>query len=95
MFLAALVAVVAAGMLRLHLWFARKQYPGEWATDHRVARQVVRAADIAFAAALFIHGAMLVSVDDPIATLLVAAGASVVVSFVIIEPATTRAMSRF
>lgn len=93
LFLVALVAVVVSVMLRMHLWFARREYPGEWATDHRAARLVARLADSVFAAALGLHGAMLVSVDDPTATVLVAAAASVLVSFAIIEPATTRAMA--
>jgi hypothetical protein len=92
LFLVGLVAVVVAGMLRLHLWFARHQYPGDWASEHRLARRVLRAADIAFALVLAAHGALLAQVDDPLATFLIGVAASVVVSFAIIEPATTRAM---
>ena len=92
-FLAALVAVVVSGMLRLHLWFALRQFPGEWTSEHQVARTLTRLADVVFAAVLITRGIGAIRVDDPSATLLVAAAASVAVSFLIIEPATTRAMS--
>lgn len=94
LFLLALVAAVVAVMLRLHLWFALRHYPGEWVSDHHVARRLTRLADVVFALALAARGLVAVGADDPGATLLVAAAASVMVSFVIIEPATTRAMGR-
>lgn len=93
-FLVGLVAVVVSGMLRLHLWFARRQYPGDWAADHRLTRRLIRAGDLILALALFVQGALLANVDDQAAPLLIAAAASVVVSFSIIERGTERAMGR-
>gem|GEM_PF-897591 len=91
-FLVALVAAVVSGILRMHIWFARSQYPGQWATNHRVARTLVRIADTVLAAVLAAHGVALARADAPLAPLLIAAAAAVLVSFTIIEPATTRAM---
>lgn len=91
-FLVALVAAVVSGILRMHVWFARTQYPGHWATAHRRARAVMRLADTVLAVVLAAHGMALANTDAPVAPLLLAAAASVLVSFTIIEPATTRAM---
>jgi serine/threonine protein kinase len=91
-FVTGLVAVVVAGMLRLHLWFALRQYPGEWFNDHHIARQLIRAADVIFVLVLAARGFTAIRIDDPSAALLIAAAASVAVSSLVIEPATTRAM---
>ena len=91
-FLAGLVAAVVAGMLRLHLWFALRQYPSEWDEGRTLAKRVIRVADVVFALVLASRGLTAIRLDDPSAVLLVAAAASVTVSFAIIEPATTRAM---
>jgi len=91
-FLVALVAVVVSGMLRMHIWFARSQYSGRWATEHTLARGLARVADTVFAAVLAAHGAALADADAPAAPLLIAAAASVLVANTVIEPATTRAM---
>lgn len=91
LFLVALVAAVAAGALRLHLWFAARQYPDQWLTQHRDARRWVRTADVVFAALLLVEGVIAARTDDPSAPLLVAAATAVTVAFLVIEPATTRA----
>ncbi len=91
LFLLALVAAAVAGALRLHLWFAARQYPDQWWIQHRRARRWVRAADIVFAALLLADGVIAARTDDPSAPLLVAAAAVVTVAFLVIEPATTRA----
>lgn len=91
-FVTALVAVVVAGMLRLHLWFALRQYPGEWFNDHHVARRLILASDVIFVLVLAARGFTAIRIDDPSAALLIAAAASVAVSSLVIEPATTRAM---
>jgi hypothetical protein len=91
LFLVALVAAVAAGALRLHLWFAARQYPDQWLTQHREARRWVRTADVIFAALLLTEGAIAARTDDPSAPLLVAAATVVTIAFLVIEPATTRA----
>jgi hypothetical protein len=91
-FLVALVAAVVSGILRMHMWFARSQFPGHMTTEHRPARLMARAADTVLAVVLAAHGVALAVADAPVAPLLIAAAASVLVSFTIIEPATTRAM---
>ena len=91
-FLVALVAAVVSGILRMHLWFARSQYPDQVTAEHRPARMLARAADTVLAVVLAAHGVALAVADAPVAPLLIAAAASVLVSFTIIEPVTTRAM---
>jgi hypothetical protein len=91
LFLIGVVAAVVAGALRLHLWFAVRQYPSQW-QEHRVqARAWVRGADVTYSAVLLIEGLLAARMSDPSAVLLVAAAASVAVAFVVVEPATTRA----
>jgi serine/threonine protein kinase len=91
LFLLALVAAVIAGALRLHLWFAARQYPEQWAVQHRRARWWVRGADVVFATILLAKGLIAARLDDPSAPLLVAAAITVGVVFLVVEPATTRA----
>jgi hypothetical protein len=86
------VAVIVAGALRLHLWFASRLYPAEWPAQHAHAGAWIRAADVAFTLALAGGGVLaLVSEAEGLGVLLLAAAAAVLVSFVVIEPATTRA----
>ena len=91
LFLAAVAAVVIAGALRLHLWFAMRQYPEQWIEQHTRARRWMRGADVAFCAVLAVMGVAAARADDPSAGLLIAAAAAVAVAFVVVEPATTRA----
>jgi hypothetical protein len=92
-FLAGVVAVVVAGALRLHLWFASLNYADELAAQHRQSRPWIRAADLLFALVLLSGGIVALRAEAP-AVLLVAAAASVAVSSAVIEPATTRAAFR-
>jgi hypothetical protein len=89
---AGVVAVIVAGALRLHLWFASRLYPAEWPAQHAHAGAWIRAADVIFTLTLA-GGGFLAMVSDAAAlgVLLLAAAAAVLVSFAIIEPATTRA----
>ncbi|MEO8481164.1 MAG: serine/threonine-protein kinase [Acidobacteriota bacterium] len=91
LFLVALVAVVVSGALRLHGWFGARQYHDAWRTQRARGRVVVVTADLIFAATLLGAGVRTLGVDDRPASLLVAAAASVVVSLIVVEPATTRA----
>jgi hypothetical protein len=86
------IAVIVAGALRLHLWFASRLYPAEWPAQHAHAGAWIRAADVLFTLTLA-GGGFLAMVSDAAAlgVLLLAAAAAVLVSFAIIEPATTRA----
>jgi serine/threonine protein kinase len=93
-FLAALVSVVVAGALRLHVWFAARELPDVWLAQHARARPWTRAADVLFTLCLLAAGLRVVGRDDGASGLLVAAAAGVAISFSIIEPATTRAAMR-
>jgi hypothetical protein len=93
LFLAGVVAVVVAGALRLHLWFASLNYEEEWAEQHRRTRLWIRLADLLFSIVLLASGVAAIGAEAP-AVLLVAAAASVAVSSVVVEPATTRAAFR-
>jgi hypothetical protein len=89
---AAVVAVIVAGALRLHLWFASRLYPAEWPAQHAHAGAWIRAADVVFTLALAGGGFLaLLSNAAGLGVLLLAAAAAVLVSFAVIEPATTRA----
>jgi hypothetical protein len=90
-FLVAVAAAVTAGALRLHLWFAMRQYPEQWHVQHARARWSVRVADIVFTLALAVTGLVAARTDHPSAPLLIASAAAVAVAFLVIEPATTRA----
>jgi hypothetical protein len=93
-FLAALVGVVVAGALRLHVWYAARELPDVWPAQYVRARPWTRAADVLFTLCLLVAGLRVVGLDDGASGLLVAAAASVAVSFLVIEPATTRAAMR-
>jgi hypothetical protein len=90
-FLAALAAVLAATTLRLHLWFTVQWYPAEWPAQHRRSRRWIRAADVVFVATLFLTVGLTMTAHNRVAVLLVASAVGVLVSFAIVEPATTRA----
>lgn len=89
--LVALVAVVVSGALRLHGWFGARQYHDAWQVHRARSRAAIVAADMVFAAALFVSAIRMIGLDDRAASLLVAAAASVAVSLLVVEPATTRA----
>jgi serine/threonine protein kinase len=91
LFLAGLVAVIVAGALRLHLCFAARHYPAEWPLQHSQSTLWIRSADIVFAAALMTVGLLAVRATAASGVLLVAGATAVLVSALIIEPATTRA----
>jgi hypothetical protein len=94
LFLVALAAVLAATSLRLHLWFTVRWYPTERIVQERRSRPWVRLADITFVGAIVLMMAATMTSHNRIAVLLVAAAVGVVVSFAIVEPATTRAAFR-
>lgn len=90
LFLAALTAVVVAVALRMHLLFAAKHYHMEWRAQHARSERWILAADMAFVLALLSEGLLVQSAEPRAAALLVASASAVAVSFVVIEPATTR-----
>jgi hypothetical protein len=88
--LAAVVAVAAAIVFRAHLWFTAETLPGEWQAQRDRSLPWTRVADGLLVAVLVT--AALAAPDDrfDLAALLVAAAVAVLISFTIIEPATTR-----
>ena len=90
-FFGTLGAVVAACVLRLHLWFTAASMPGEWRRQHRSAIPWLKAADAAFAAGLVVMGLLVMADSEETAAVLVCAGVICALSFALIEPATTRA----
>src|SRR5690606_13003708 len=89
--LAGVVGVVVAGALRLHLWFAMREYPDQWTDQHaRTCRWIVL-ADVLFAVALLAAGITASARDMPGGAFLVAAAAAIAVVSIFVEPATTRA----
>ena len=91
LFLAGLSAAVVAIVLRLHLWFTVRLYPGEWRTQQRTAGRWIAAGDIGYSAVLAAAAAATLSEHGRTAAVLLGAAVAVVVSFAVIEPATTRA----
>ena len=91
LFLIGLVAVLVSATLRLHLWFTSRWYPSEWVPQRRQSASWIRAADAGFVV-VQLAGAAVIAADRPrLATLMVAVAVAAFLSFVIIEPATTRA----
>ena len=90
-FLVALTAVLVATTLRMHLWFTVRQYPGEWPAQRRHSRRWIGAADALLVVALLATTGLTMAAHNRVAVLLVTAAVAVLVSFAIIEPATTRA----
>ncbi len=89
-FLVGVVAVIVAGALRLHLWFAARHYLHSWEEQHVLSRHWIRGADLLFSLVLLSAGIAAIRAEAP-AVLMVASAAAVAVSSTIIEPATTRA----
>jgi hypothetical protein len=77
--------------LRLHLWFTVRAYPAEWQVQHRSSTRWIVAADVLLALMLTTGAFIALDAQAGLAMLLVAAGAVVLVSSLVIEPATTRA----
>jgi hypothetical protein len=91
LFLIALTAVLVATTLRLHLWFTVRQYPGELPAQRRHSRPWIGVADAVLVVVLLTATAMTMESHNRVAVLLVTAAVAVLVSFAVIEPATTRA----
>ncbi len=90
--LGGLTAGLSATILRLHLWFTVRSYPAEWRTQRQQSAPWLRLADGLFVAVLVLAGAALAAAGRTgAAAVLVAASVAVLLSFAIIEPATTRA----
>ena len=94
LFLIGLAACVVSSTLRLHRWFASRWYVEDFRRVRRRGALPLMAADSVFAAAMLLAGVALDEPGEALAVLLVSATAGIVVSFLLIEPATTRAAFR-
>ncbi|MGE3404131.1 MAG: serine/threonine-protein kinase [Vicinamibacterales bacterium] len=93
-FLTALAACVVSSALRLHRWFASRWYVEDFPRVRRRSTTPLLVGDAAFAAATLASGLALDAAAEPLAILLVSVSAGTAVSFLLIEPATTRAAFR-
>jgi serine/threonine protein kinase len=91
LFLAALVAVIVAGTLRLHLWFIFRSAASEWRTQRERSAGWIRLADVGFVAVLVGCAGFVLESHGDVAILLVGVAVAVLLSATVIEPATTRA----
>ena len=94
LFVAGLVAAVAATILRLHLWFTVRSYPDEWHGQRARTATWIRLADLGFVAVLVSAGFAVMDVHASAAIVLIGAAVAVLLSSTVIEPATTRAFER-
>jgi serine/threonine protein kinase len=85
------IAALTAGTLRLHLWFTVRSYPEEWRAQRDRTALWIRAADVAFAAALGAGALAILTTHTEMAMVLTGAVVLVVLAFTFIEPATERA----
>jgi hypothetical protein len=91
LFLVALAAVLAATSLRMHLLFTVRWYPAEHRAQHERSRTWLRLADVLFVLTMVAMVAATMTAHNRLAVILVAAAVAVLVSFAIVEPATSRA----
>ena len=91
-FLAALLAVLVSVTLRLHLWFTLRSYPADLPAQAQRLRRWIRGADGLLVLTLGVTGILLASAGrDALASGFIALGVAILLSFSIIEPATTKA----
>jgi hypothetical protein len=91
LFIAVLVAVIASVILRLHLWFTSRFYPGELHWARRRAGTWIRLADWLFVVAIGATGSLVGDDLSPVAVGLTAVAVGAAIAFLVIEPATARA----
>ncbi len=91
LFLAGLAAALSANTLRLHLWFSSCFYPEEWRTQRLRVWPLTRLSDGVFGLVLLVAGARHNTSHPDLAALFIGAAVAVLILFLIIEPATTRA----
>jgi len=94
LFVTGLLATVAASVLRLHLLFAASSLPDEWRAQRTQSHPWLRLAEIALVAALAGAGFWVLEGQPALGATLVSAAVVVLLSFTLIEPATTRAAFR-
>ncbi len=94
LFVAGLIATVTASVLRLHLLFAASSLPDEWRAQRTQSHPWLRLAEIALVAVLAGAGFWVLESQPALGATLVSAAVVVLLSFTLIEPATTRAAFR-
>ena len=90
-FIAVLAPAIVTGILRLHLWFVSRFYPGELLWARGRASSWIALGDWLFAGALVAGGVMVGEARAVLALVLLAVGIGAAVAFLLIEPATARA----
>jgi hypothetical protein len=93
-FVAGLIATVTASVLRLHLLFAASSLPDEWRAQRTQSHPWLRLAEISLVAVLAGAGFGVLEGNPALGATLVSAAVVVLLSFTLIEPATTRAAFR-
>ena len=91
LFLVGLAAALIATTLRLHVWFAVRELPGESGVQRAQAGRWIRLADVVFVLVLAASSALAFQGHLEMAVLFLAAAVGALVAFTVIEPATTRA----
>lgn len=91
LFFTTVVAIGIATTLRLHLWFTSRFYPEELPVQQIQASRWIRLGDWLLVVMLLLAGGLVASDHAGFSTLFVAVAVASVVSFSVIEPATTRA----
>jgi predicted Ser/Thr protein kinase len=93
-FIIALAAAIVSCTLRLHAWFTSRWYPTELRRVRHRSATATRGADALLVVAMTTAGLLVSETNEPLAVLLFAVGIGIAVSFLVIEPATTRAAFR-
>jgi hypothetical protein len=91
LFIAGLAGATAASAVRLHLWFVMTLDRKAWMAEHGRSSPWRLAGDWMVAAVLATQGVVALLGAEAWGALLVAAAASILISFAVVEPATTRA----
>ena len=90
-FTVVLAAAIVTAVLRLHLWFVSRSYPGELRWTSGRASVWIATGDWLFAGALIAGGVMVGEARAALALVQLAVGIGTAVAFLLIEPATARA----
>lgn len=91
-FFAGLIAILADVTLRWHLWFTWRETRTEWTIQRRRVSPWIRRLDVAIAGLTGAAGAILLATSRrEVSAALLAVSVAIVISSLVIEPATTRA----
>jgi hypothetical protein len=93
-FVLVLAATIVAAILRLHLWFTSRHYPGELADQRARLGRWLAVADWVFALTLMAAALLIGDRSPPLAILLFSFGMGAALAFLVIAPTTARAAFR-